>query len=479
MRHRTAPTPRSPRRRTALAALVAALALGLAAAATPLQPASAITPPRSGKDAILNLFQWTWTSVASECTSTIGPEGFGYVQVSPPAEEITGTQWWTSYQPVTYSLDSKLGTRSEFASMVSACHKAGVGVIADAVVNHMAAGSGTGVDGSTYGQGSFPGIYSAADFNDCTRNISDYTNRWEVQNCRLSDLQDLRTGSEYVRSRLAQYLNDLISLGVDGFRIDAAKHIPATDLAAIKAKLSNPSIFWVQEVIGASGEPIQPSEYVGTGDVHEFAYSREMKADFDGQIKNLRFIGDNKLPWDQASVFVDNHDTERNGESMNQTWGAKYILANTFMLSWPYGSPTVFSGYKFSDRDAGVPGSTTTSVPDASCSNTAVWTCTQRWTEIKGMVGFHNTVGRADVTNWWDDGNNLIAYGRGSKGYVVINNTASTVNRSYQTSLPAGTYCDVVASSTCAKTWTVNSDGWFTASIPAYGALAIHVGAKQ
>ena len=139
----------------------------------------------------------------------------------------------------------------------------------------------------------------------------------------------------------------------------------------------------------------------------------------------------------------------------------------------------MFSGYKFSDKDAGVPGSTTTSVPAASCSNTAVWTCTQRWTEIRGMVGFHNTVGRADVTNWWDDGNNLIAYGRGSLGYVVINNTASQVDRSYQTSLPAGTYCDVVASTTCTKTWTVNDTGWFTASIPAYGALAIHVGAKK
>lgn len=33
----------------------------------------------------------------------------------------------------------------------------------------------------------------------------------------------LATDTEYVRSRLAQYANDLISLGVDGFRLDAAK----------------------------------------------------------------------------------------------------------------------------------------------------------------------------------------------------------------------------------------------------------------
>jgi hypothetical protein len=33
----------------------------------------------------------------------------------------------------------------------------------------------------------------------------------------------LDTGAEYVRGRLAQYANDLLSLGVDGLRLDAAK----------------------------------------------------------------------------------------------------------------------------------------------------------------------------------------------------------------------------------------------------------------
>lgn len=36
-------------------------------------------------------------------------------------------------------------------------------------------------------------------------------------------VQSLATETEYVRSRLAQYANDLLSLGVDGFRLDAAK----------------------------------------------------------------------------------------------------------------------------------------------------------------------------------------------------------------------------------------------------------------
>ena len=56
----------------------------------------------------------------------IWSRGVGYVEVSPPQESIQGTQWWTSYQPVSYKLDSKLGTEAEFASMIKQCSAAGV-----------------------------------------------------------------------------------------------------------------------------------------------------------------------------------------------------------------------------------------------------------------------------------------------------------------------------------------------------------------
>ena len=83
----------------------------------------------------------------------LGPEGVGYVQVSPPQESIQGTQWWTSYQPVSYKLDSKEGTEAEFKNMVRQCKAAGVGVIADTVINHTTGvdkTQGTGTAGSPY-----------------------------------------------------------------------------------------------------------------------------------------------------------------------------------------------------------------------------------------------------------------------------------------------------------------------------------------
>ena len=39
---------------------------------------------------------------------------------------ILGEQWWTRYQPVSYLLESRSGTRSEFIDMVNRCRASGV-----------------------------------------------------------------------------------------------------------------------------------------------------------------------------------------------------------------------------------------------------------------------------------------------------------------------------------------------------------------
>lgn len=77
--------------------------------------------------------------MAAACTNALGPAGYGYVQVSPPQEHIQGPQWWTSYQPVSYKIAGRLGDRTAFKAMVDTCHAAGVKVVADSVINHMAA----------------------------------------------------------------------------------------------------------------------------------------------------------------------------------------------------------------------------------------------------------------------------------------------------------------------------------------------------
>ncbi|WP_228982410.1 carbohydrate-binding module family 20 domain-containing protein [Streptomyces sp. DH12] len=455
-------------RRTAAAAL--ALVAGVAAGVTAPGQAQAAAP--GDKDVTAVMFEWKFASVAKACTDTLGPAGYGYVQVSPPQERIQGSTWWTAYQPVSYRIAGPLGDRAAFKSMIDTCHAAGVKVVADSVVNHMSAGGGTGTGGSPYTKYGYPGLYSAPDFDDCTAEITDYRNRFNVQHCELVGLSDLDTGEEYVRGRIAAYLDDLLSLGVDGFRIDAAKHIPAADLANIKSRLTKPDAYWKQEAIFGAGEAVSPSEYLGTGDVQEFRYARDLKRVFTGEkLAYLKTFGESwgYLPSGQSGVFVDNHDTERNGETLTYKSGAAYTLASVFMLAWPYGSPDVHSGYEWSDKDAGAPAG-----GHVAACHSGGWKCQHDWREIKSMVPFRNVARGQGVTNWWDNGNNAIAFGRGTKAFVAINREAGPLTHTFQTSLPAGTYCDVQRNAPV----TVDGSGRFTATLGANTALALHAGAR-
>ncbi|GAO10295.1 alpha-amylase family protein [Streptomyces lydicamycinicus] len=444
----------------ALAGVLAAAGLATFA------PWSSQATPPGEKTVTATLFEWKYADVAKACTDELGPAGYGYVEVSPASEHIQGNQWWTSYQPVSYRIAGRLGNRAAFASMVSACHGAGVKVVADAVINHMAAGSGTGTGGTKYTKYDYPGTYQDQDFHGCRKSISDYGDRNDVQTCELVGLADLDTGRDYVRTTIAKYLDDLRSLGVDGFRVDAAKHISAADLAAVKSKMRDPG-YWVQEVIHGAGEAVQPEEYTGNGDVDEFRYGHHLKSAFQGgSLAQLKSVADGKLDSDKARTFVDNWDTERNGSTLTYKDGAAYTLANVFMLASPYGSPNVYSGYEWSDKDAGPP------------SGNNGWTRQHAKRAVTGMVGFRNAVGSAKLTDWWDNGGSAIAFGRDGKGFVALNNGAGELKQTFATSLPAGTYCNVVAAapSSCdGHTVTVGEDGKARLSVPARGAVALHI----
>nr|BFE77867.1 hypothetical protein GCM10020093_004680 [Planobispora longispora] len=436
----------------------------------------------AGTGPIVKLWSWNWNSVARECVDVLGPAGYGAVQVSPPHDSMSkgGSVWWDVYQPARYTLTSKFGDENAFKNMIDACHGAGVKVHVDAVVNHMTGQGSTSYGGYSFSKYNYPGLYSSWDFRNspsCVIDDEDYKkNGWRVQNCELVSLADLDTGSGYVRDRIAGWLNRLTALGVDGFRIDAAKHIHPDDLAAIKAKLTG-SPYLHLEVIYGEGEAVQPSQYTGIGDVHEFVFGRKMKEQFTGQIKWLRTFGESwglSVPADRAVTFVDNHDTERkdaskNDATLNYKYGDTYKLANVFMLAWPYGTPRVYSGFTWSDKEAGPPSANGGFVTDTDCGN-GRWTCFHR--QMAGMAGFHKAVAGTSVADWYDNDDNVIAFSRGNKGWVAINNGSGSVTRTFTTGLPAGTYANVAGSGSV----TVGSGGTASVTVPAKSAVAVHVG---
>ncbi len=471
----------------ALAALIAVAAVPPAGNDPDPQPLDARPAAAlAGGDSILNMFEWNWNSIAAECAGPLADSGYTHVQTSPPNEHILGADassgeedaWYIHYQPVSYEIESRLGTRAEYAAMVATCEANGIGVIADVVINHMAAGSSTetrhGWNGSEYRQFSYPDAgYDASDFHNTGSSyceISDYTDRAEVQECHLVGLNDLDTSQTDVRETIAAYLNDLTSLGVTGFRVDAAKHISATDLGAIM-DLVNGDPYIVQEVIGAAGEPITEAEYTGIGDVQEFSYSYDLKNHINGgsAAQHLTTMGTSWGYTAPAGVFVANHDTERGSLTMNYKYGQDYLLGEAFMLAYPFGTPASYTGYGFSGSSDAPPLNSDGSVADVNCGSDA-FTCIHRSPYMSGMAGFRAATAGDAVVNTWGSGDAL-AFGRGDTGHVVVNAGSSSITQTFTTSLPNGSYVDVISGSTV----TV-SGGTFTATVAAKTALAIYVG---
>jgi alpha-amylase len=458
----------------------------------------------NGGDVIANLFEWNWKSVGTECTGVLGPKGYGAVQVSPPQDSIRlaggSHPWWDVYQPVGYDLNSRMGDEAQFKSMVTACHNAGVKVYADAVINHMSGNDQPSTD--SYGGDSFNVTaknyaavpYGPADFHtypaDCPNSgmaINDWNSQQQVQECDLSNLADLKTESDGVRGKIAGYLNKLIGYGVDGFRVDSAKHINQADMANIESRLTDTQWggrpFVLQEVFPGSGGNLAPAAFESNGSVIGFDYADALKGQFQGNIANLKTFGQSwgLEPSNKDGSMVTNHDTERDGSTLNYKAGTQYTLATEFMLAWGYGTPSVYSGFAFNNSDDSPPAGSNGVVTDTNCSSGA-WICTDRDRGVANMVGWHNAAQGQQVANWWDNGNNAIAFSRGGKAWISINNSGSAVTQTFATGLPAGSYCDVIhgdpAAGSCGgPAVTVDAAGNAAVTVAAHDSVALRAGA--
>jgi len=479
-----------------------------------LDPTYVASGHAAAGDVFVRLFEWSWSDIATECENHLGPKGYKAVLVSPPQEDINSYQWWTRYQPVSYSISlSRSGTRDEFVSMVSRCKTANVEVYVDAVINHMTAGSGVGRNGSAYSKYSYPVPYTQTDFHaPCF--IYNYRDAANVQNCQLVGLADLDTSSATVQQKIADYLIDLARIGVAGYRVDAAKHINALELneiiAIVNSTLSAEHIavpYLFAEVIDYGGEAVSVRDYYGLGydtggstDVTEFKFHGVSDKFLGTGTQRLYQLNPNGTPgnqfsqaaWglmpsDKAVVFLENHDTQRSSGIYYRD-GTIYRLANVWMLAQPYGYPSVMSSYAFdrltqSGRDAGPP---TNGPGCASSLESAVvgqWVCEHRDPLIANMVGFRKAVAGTGLSNWWDNGSKAIAFSRGDQGFVAINAESTSVTRNFTTGLAAGTYCDVlgggVLSGVCVgNSINVGPSGDALITLPSMTGVVLQVGSN-
>ena len=441
-------------------------------------------PERYESQVGLQLFMWPWDSIAAEC-EFLGAAGVDWVLISPPQEHITGAAWWTVYQPVSYKIESRLGNREQFAAMVSTCAEHDVDIIADAVINHMTAqASGTGYAGTEFTKYEYEGLYSRDDFHNCNLtpddSIRSYKDLAQVQTCELLGLSDLNQKLENVQTQILTYLGDLLSLGVAGFRIDAAKHMAASDLKVIVDQLPEGTRV-IHEVIRGGGEPVQPEQYLNSGEVWEFDYARNMRSYFKGEVitpagSAIRFR--DFTPSNQTISFVSNHDTERNGETLNYNDARYFELATAMMLAEDYGQPMLYSSYAFRSRDAG-PYETVKGVGPIDCSETSApkdeykadeWICQHRWQSTLNMISFRDKVGDAPVVEKYRE-RGVYGFARDGVGYFITNVfDTQEMTVSVATTLPDGEYVNLIDG----ETHTI-SDGILSATMPAMSAIALLV----
>ena len=380
------------------------------------------------------------------------------------------------------------GTEAQFKSMVKTCKSHDVQIMVDVVLNHMTGQmNGKGFAGTEFSKYEFPGVYATDDFNQCPTGVSqieDWSNVEEIQQCELLGLADLNTSKSNVRDKLVAYLRDLRNMGVAGFRVDAAKHIPANELKQMVDQLDGNTTF-ISEVIG---EMPPQSEYYAFGHVFSFDWITQMRNIFSsngllGGSADQNYF-DMLSPSDKTVTLVSNHDTERNGGAVTYMFPKAFNLASVFTLAVPYGKPMMYSSYAFNDNDQGPFADFTGYQPKETCVanygpdhgayEPGEWVCQHRWPAITGMIAFHKAVGDSKFTNIWQEGD-AYGFGRGKLGYVAFNTGDTDIEATIKTSMPAGTYTDRISGGDV----VVAADGSMQVALASWTAVAIDVKSKK
>lgn len=287
-------------------------ALGAAAVGTAV-PSGLATAV--GTSAVYQYYHTDWTEITATL-ATLAEQGYDAIQV-PPAQRSRldrshqrgVTDPPLGYQPVDFTdFNSVFGTESEYETMVETAHDHGLDVVADAVINHMAANDDfRGAPGYTFADLPY---FSEQDFHP--RDPIDYDDPESVEDDWLVGLKDLKMESSYVRGQLEDYVEKYANLGVDGIRWDAAKHVPEWFFQSYGNQWADDRGLWtVGEVLQGGVDYCQG--YADTGmSVTDYPLYYTMKEDAfhsGGDMRALDGAGlVDQSPF-QSLTFVSNHDS--------------------------------------------------------------------------------------------------------------------------------------------------------------------------
>jgi alpha-amylase len=205
----------------------------------------------------------------------------------------------------------------------------------------------------------FPGIDHANFHPRCGIDYADGDRTSELD-CWLGTLPDLDQSRPAVEAAHEAHLRKLLDLGVDGFRFDAAKHIPA---AALKRYVdftrdeSGGTAWSYLEVI--QDADTKASDYTHVAPVTDFVLYASMKSAFElgGDLRSLRVPA--AVDDARSVTFGRVHDNirELNPQAVNPYADrTDALLATTYVLAREGGTPLVLNwdNHDFAPLRAGV-----------------------------------------------------------------------------------------------------------------------------
>jgi len=258
--------------------------------------------------------------------------GFNAIWISPIVENYAGS--YHGYHLTNlYNFNTNFGTEDDFKNLITQCHNRDIWVMVDVVANHV------GPVGTDYSQ-VYP--FNSADHYHDYCDITDWTNQWQIENCRLSGLPDLKQENDWVTQTLLDWISNLISTyNIDGIRIDTIMEVPQWFWDKFR---SSAGVFQIGEAF--NGDINYVADYQNHLDsVFNYPLYYTIQSSFCGSFTNLEGYWFNSRPIYPApqyvATFVENHDNPRFLNRCNDR--SKFTNAAIFSLLWE-GIPVFYYG---------------------------------------------------------------------------------------------------------------------------------------
>ena len=265
--------------------------------------------------------------------------GFNAIWISPIVENTEGS-YHGYHMTNLYKLNPHFGTEEDFNLLIKTCHEKDIWVMVDVVLNHVGL---VGVDYSRIYPFNSPEHYH----NVCQ--ITNWNNQWQIENCRLSDLPDLKHENKWVEKTLLEWIQNLVKkYNIDGLRIDTVLEVPKWFWDKFR---ESAGVFQIGEAFNGNIDYI--ADYQNHLDsLFNYPLFYTIEKSFCGSFRELEYYWFNtrkKYPSPEyIATFVDNHDNPRFLSKCKDK--NKFINAAIFSIIWEgipvfyYGGEQFFSG---------------------------------------------------------------------------------------------------------------------------------------